>query len=71
MIMPLTPYEIRRRQELTTKMQNYNITIAEAEELKQLLEKERSEAQTGGDIVAVIAIGALILLILAFLSKKK
>ena len=69
--MPLTPYEIRRRQELTTKMQNYNITIAEAEELKQLLEKERSEAQTGGDIVAVIAIGALILLILAFLSKKK
>ena len=69
--MPLTPYEIRRRQELTTKMQNYNITMAEAEELKQLLEKERSEAQAGGDLVALIAIGALILLILAFLSKKK
>ena len=71
MIMPLTPYEIRRRQELTTKMQNYNITMAEAEELKQLLEKERSEAQAGGDLVGLIAIGALILLILAFLSKKK
>ncbi len=69
--MPLTPYEIRRRQELTTKMQNYNITMAEAEELKQLLEKERSEAQAGGDLVGLIAIGALILLILAFLSKKK
>ena len=69
--MPLTPYEIRRRQELTTKMQNYTITMAEAEELKQLLERERNEAQAGGDLVALIAIGALILLILAFLSKKK
>ena len=69
--MSLTPYEIRRRQELTTKMQNYTITMAEAEELKQLLERERSEAQAGGDLVALIAIGALILLILVFLSKKK
>ncbi len=68
--MQLTPYEIRR-QELTTKMQNYTINMAEAEELKQLLEKERSEAQKSGDLVALIAIGALILLILAFLSKKK
>jgi len=66
--MPLTPEQIRRRQELTYKMNNGIITQQEAVELRGLLELEQREATASNDIIALLAIGALLVIVLAFLG---
>ncbi len=68
--MILTPADIRRRQELTNKLNSGTFTYQEGEELKQLLEREKQEASDKGDNSAGILIG-LLLLLLAFLASKK
>jgi hypothetical protein len=40
----LTPQEIVRREQLTFKLQNRSLTYEEAEELKNILEKEKEKA---------------------------
>jgi uncharacterized membrane protein len=65
---PLTPEQIRRRQELTFKMNNGTITQQEAQELRGLLELEQREATASNDIIALLAIGALLVIVLAFLG---
>jgi uncharacterized membrane protein len=68
--MPLTQDEIRKRQEFTTKLQNYTITREEAQELNRILVKEQREAASANDFIALIAIGALIVAVLAFLRDR-
>ena len=64
----LNPYEAQRRQELTEKLRNRNLTKTEAQELRNLLERERDGANTLGDVIAAIAIGFLIALVIAYLA---
>lgn len=67
-MVSLNPYEAQRRQELTEKLRTRNLTKIEAQELRNLLEKERDGANTLGDVIAAIAIGFLIALVIAYLA---
>lgn len=66
----LTIQEIRRRQELTDKLKARNLPRNEAEELQSLLEKEKIQASSTGDVLAVLAIAVLIGLVIAYLAKE-
>ena len=65
----LTPEEQYRRKELTEKLETRTLNVQEAEELRQLLEKEKKQATSTGDVVTVIAIAILIGLVVGHLSK--
>lgn len=67
----LTIQEIRRRQELTDKLKTRNLSGNEAEELRVLLEKAKSQAITAGDALAVLVIAVLIGLVIAYITDKK
>jgi len=66
----LTDYEIRRRRELTEKLQNGTITYEEAIELNKILEKEKKIAEEERDFLALIAILLLLGMLSAYFSKK-
>ena len=57
-------------EKLTEKLRNGSMTEHEAKELKIILEKERDGAITLGNVVAVIAFGFLIALVIAYLKDK-
>jgi len=67
----LTIEEIQKRQELTEKLKTKVLTVNEGEELKKLLEKEKVQATSLGDIIAVLGIAFLIVLVIEFLTDKK
>ena len=71
--MVLNSNQIKRRQELTEKLNNGTLSASEAEELKKLLALEKKEADRSGDAIAGIIIGLILFALLAFLgggSKK-
>ena len=70
-MVSLTPEESRRRQELTDKLRMRVLTINEGEELRQLLERERVHATTIGDVVAALAIGFLLALVIDYLTRDR
>lgn len=63
---PISPEEKER---LLKKFQLGTISKEEAKELQSILEKEKKDAESAGNIVAVIAIG-LLLVALAYLLYK-
>ncbi|MEM3714672.1 MAG: hypothetical protein QXF82_06970 [Nitrososphaeria archaeon] len=65
---PLTPEELRRRKELTLKLDAKTITPDEAKELQNILEKELAEAQAANNVLALLAILLLLGLVVAALS---
>ncbi len=67
----LTQQEIKQRQEFTEKLRTKTLTKDEAEKLKQLLEKERTEATSLGDVFVVLGIAVLIGLIIAYLAGDR
>jgi thiol:disulfide interchange protein len=67
----LTPTEAVRRQQLTEKLSMRTLTRAEAEELKGLLEKEKVQATSLGDVIAILGIAFLIGLVIAFLADDR
>ena len=67
----LTIEEIQKRQELTEKLKTKVLTVNEGEELKKLLEKEKVQATSLGDVIAVLGIAFLIVLVIEFLTDKK
>ena len=67
-MIELTAKEINRREELTFKLRDGNITYEEAEELKQILEREKEKAISINDIDALIAIGFFLTAVIGFLS---
>ena len=68
MIM-VTEEEIRKRQELTAKLDSGELGVEEAKELKRILEAERIEAQRRGDTLAVLLIALLLIAVIAILSR--
>ncbi len=67
----LTQQEIQQRQEFTEKLRAKTLTKNEAEKLKQLLEKERTEATSLGDVIALLGIAVLIGMIIAYLAGDR
>jgi hypothetical protein len=63
-------YDIRRRQELTLKLRDNTISKEEAQELRQILEREQQEAQRTKDFIALGAIFFLLGAVIAFLSES-
>ena len=65
---PLTPNELSRRVELTSKLDAKTIKPDEAIELRDILEKELAEARAIGNFLAVLAILFLLGMVIAILS---
>jgi uncharacterized membrane protein len=66
--------QLRRRRELTARLEEGRLTIEQAEELRQILELERQQAEATNDFLAIFAIAGLLLLVAAVLydrGKKK
>jgi uncharacterized membrane protein len=66
--------KLRRRRELTARLEEGTITIEQAEELRQILELERQQAEATNDMLAIFAIAGLLFLLSALLydrGKKK
>ena len=70
-MVSLTPEQIKRRQELTQKLRDRTLMQYEAEELRQLLEIERTQASSLGDFLGVLAVVVLIGLVLDYLFRDK
>ena len=68
--MTLTPQQTRRKNELTLKLQTKVLTPPEADELKGILEQEKNDAITLGDLGKALAVILLIGLVVAFLKDK-
>jgi hypothetical protein len=66
---PLTPNEITRRRELTSRLDSRTITPNEAKELHDLLNKELEEARATGNFLAILAILFLLGLLVAILAS--
>ena len=66
---PLSPYEIRRRRELTSKLDQKSITRHEAKELHDILNKELEEARATGNFLAVLVILFLLGLLIVILAS--
>ena len=65
---------LRRRRELTARLEEGTITIEQAEELRRILELERQQAEATNDFLAIFAIAGLLILVAAVLydgGKKK
>jgi uncharacterized membrane protein len=70
----LPPDQLKRRRELTSRLREGTITIEEAEELRQILELEKQQAEDTNDLLAIFAIAGLLLLVAAVIyesGKKK
>jgi uncharacterized membrane protein len=64
----LTPQDIIRREELTFKLQNRSLKYEEAQELKNILQKEKEKAISLNDIFALLAIAFFSSALVTFLS---
>jgi len=69
--MTLTPQQIQRKNELTQKLQTTVISPPEASELKIILEQEKKDAVSLGDIAKAIGLILLIGLVVAYLTDNK
>ncbi len=58
----------RRKRELLEKARQRQISYAEAEELKNILEDQKKRHEASGDIVGAILLGLLLLFVLAILA---
>jgi len=65
----LTPYEKQRKRELRKKLRTRVLTVNEGNELRVILEKEKTIATSSGDWMAVLGIILLLGLVIAFLRK--
>ncbi len=68
--MALNKNQIKRRKELTEKLNKGTLSLKEAEELKKLLELEKKETDKAGDAMATIIIVLLMFALVAFLRGK-
>ena len=66
----LTPEEVQRRRKLTDKLEKGTLTPEEAQELMEILEKEKKIAEEERDFAALVAIFLLLALIAMYLNKK-
>ncbi len=66
----LNSNEVQRKQELQGKLQTRVLTVNEANELSQILEKEKQPATSSGDWKTALGIILLLGLVYAFLKDK-
>ena len=66
----LTDFEIERKQLLEEKLRTRMLTINEANELTQILEKEKKKADSSGNVGKALGILLLLGLVYAFLKEK-
>lgn len=67
---PLTKEENETKDHLLKEMQYRKLTIPEAKELQNVLQKELQEAQSRGDTAITIAIVSVLFLLAFILSKE-
>ena len=70
MSITLSDYEIQRRRELTQKLYDNTITPNEAQELTNILEKEKKIAEERNEFLALVGIVLLLGMAAYFLSQK-
>jgi hypothetical protein len=68
--IPLNLNEINRRRELTQLFSEDRINRQQAEELRNLLEREKFEAAERGNFAALLAIAFLIGLVVGWLASQ-
>jgi len=61
-------YEAGRKRDLLEKARRREITYEEAEELRGLLDKEKKQRESAGDIGGALLVGLLILFVLAIIA---
>lgn len=66
----LSPYELQKKKELQEKLRMRILTANEAEELSQILEKEKLQATSTGDWKTALGIILLLGIVYAFLKEK-
>lgn len=66
----LTPYDKQRKEELQEKLRTRVLTINEGNELRVILEKEKSIATSSGDWATALGIIILLGLLIAFLRDR-
>ena len=66
----LSPYELRRKKVLQKRLQLRVLTADEAEELRQILEKEKLQATSTGDWKVALGVILLLGIVYAFLRDK-
>ena len=69
-MVDLTPYERERKQELQDKLRSRVLNVNEANELRDILEKEKQHATSSGDWGTALGIILLLGLVYAFLKDK-
>jgi len=66
----LAPYERKRKQELQEKLRTRVLNVNEANELTDILEKEKRQATSSGDWRTALGIILLLGIVYAFLKDK-
>ena len=66
----LSSHELQRKKELQEKLQARILTVNEAEELRQILDKEKQQAISNGDWKIALGIVLLLGIVYAFLKKE-
>ena len=65
----INPETAARRRILTEKLKTRQMNRNEAEELKKILESEKTTALSLGDALAILGIGFLLALVIDYLTK--
>ena len=69
--MTLTPQQLQRKEDLTQKLGIKVLNPNEADELKGLLEEEKKEAVSLGDLAKALGVIFLLALLVAYLTDEK
>lgn len=67
----LNPTEIEEREYLVRLLKEDRIDAYQAEELKRLLEREKEEASSAGEIIVLVGILVLLGLVIVFLTENE
>jgi hypothetical protein len=65
------PYDVNRKNYLLDKFRNDQIDVEQAIELRNLLEQEKHQASSIGDLILVLSISMLLVLVADYISKEK
>jgi hypothetical protein len=68
--MPV-PYDVNRKNYLLDRFRDDQIDVKDAIELRNLLEQEKDEASSIGDLILVFSISMLLVLVADYISKEK
>ena len=70
MTVDLSHYELQRKKKLQEKLRMRVLTVNEANELRQILEKEKQHATSTSDWKTALGVILLLGIVVAFLKEK-